>query len=160
MNNSSIVPAVDKVYVTDNVAYVAIANLPNDGYVLPHLFGEIAAAHIKLDLITQILEYTNKMSVSFSLDDADFMKLSPVLKQLRTDYADIDISASTGNTKISVFGKEINEYVGVAKAIFDILAECDVHPKVISTSEKDISILLNEMNEDEIISKLNTAFSL
>lgn len=160
MNHPEIVPAVEKVCATDNVAYVAISRLPSNQGVLSKLFGDITKAGVKLDLITQITEYTNKMSVSFSLGDEDFLKLSPILKSLREDYQDIDIAASTGNTKISIFGQNINEYVGVAKAVFDIFEECNIDIKVISTSEVDISILMDEMYEDEIINRLKKTFQL
>ena len=160
MNHSQVIPAVERVCATDNVAYVAISRLPSNKGVLSRLFGDIEKAGIKLDLITQIMEFTNKMSVSFSLDDEDFLKLSPILKSLKESYQDIDIAASTGNTKISIFGENINEYVGVAKAILDIFDDCNIDIKVISTSEVDISILMDEMYEDEIIHRLQETFQL
>lgn len=160
MRNISIIQAVDSIYVTDNVAYVTITGLPMGEGVLPKLFGKISEANISLDLITQIVAHTNKMGVSFSLKDEDFMKLSPILKELRSSYKDLVITANTGNTKISVFGQHINDYAGVAQALFRILEECGVEPKVISTSEKDISILITEMNEDEIIVKIRQEFDL
>jgi len=160
MKNSHIVPAVEKVSATDNVAYVAISRLPSDKGVLSRLFGDIARNGVRLDLITQITEYTNKMSVSFSLNDEDFLKLSPILKALKESFPDVDIAASTGNTKISIFGQKINEYVGVAKTVFDIFDECNIDIKVISTSEVDISILMDEIYEDEIIHRLKETFKL
>jgi aspartokinase len=160
MKNSHSIPAVEKVSATDNVAYVTISHLPCDKGVLSKLFGEIAEKGIKLDLITQITEYTNTMSVSFSLNDEDFLKLSPILKSLKGSYADIEIAASAGNTKISIYGQNINEYSGVAKAVFEIFDQCNIDIKVISTSELDISILIDEIYEDEIINRLKATFKL
>ena len=152
--------AVERIDIADNIAFVTIAGLPNDITVLTSIFKAIADEKIILDMITKNVEYANKMSVSFSLPGDDFIKIPTLLKSFKEKMPQISISANTANTKVSVYGQGINSCSGVAADVFDVFSQCGVEMRIATTSEVDISVLIDESAEDEIMEKLKQKFNL
>ncbi len=151
---------VERIDVVDNVAFVTIAGLPNDITVLTRIFQAIAKEKIILDMISKNIEYANKMSISFSMPEDDFVRIPTLLKSFKEKMPQISISANTANTKISIYGQGMNQCSGVASDVFDVFAQCGVDMRIVTTSEMDISVLVDESAEDEIVEKLKQKFQL
>ena len=62
--------------------------------------------------------------------------------------------------KVSVIGVGMRSHVGVAKTMFEALAEKGINIQVISTSEIKVSVLISEEYTELALRSLHTAFDL
>ena len=73
-------------------------------------------------------------------------------------FREIDSDAAV--TKISVVGTAMRSQPGVARAMFETLAERGINIEVISTSEIKISVLIASEYTELAVRSLHTAFGL
>ena len=70
------------------------------------------------------------------------------------------MDSNAGVTKISVVGSAMRSQPGVAKAMFETLAERGINIEVISTSEIKISVLISSEYTELAVRSLHSAFGL
>ena len=63
-------------------------------------------------------------------------------------------------TKVSIIGVGMRSHVGVARKMFETLAEKGINIQVISTSEIKVSVLIAEEYTELAVRALHTAYGL
>ena len=146
---------------TRDEAKVSLFKLMDQPGISASLFGRLADAGINVDMIVQ----TNaggdgRTDMTFTVTRSDAARTKAILGELKQTlgYDALDIRQDV--SKISVVGLGMRSHVGVAKKMFETLAEKKINIQVISTSEIKISVLIDDVYTELAVRSLHTAYGL
>ena len=140
------------------VTLVAIEDSPG---IAAKIFGDLADAHINVDMIVQTAaSEPGKTDITFSVPETDLERTRQVLDEVRKVITCADMITSSHVCKISVVGVAMRSQPGIAKTMFETLAEKGINIEVISTSEIKISVLIASEYKELAVRSLHTAFHL
>jgi aspartate kinase len=101
-----------------------------------------------------------KTDITFSTSRADLEKAVAVIEKSKDTLGFSGVNANENVTKISVVGMAMRSQPGVAKTMFETLADKGINLQVISTSEIKISVLISSEYTELAVRSLHTAFGL
>jgi aspartate kinase len=146
---------------TRDEAKVSLFKLMDQPGISASLFGRLADAGINVDMIVQ----TNaggdgRTDMTFTVTRSDAARTKAILGELKQTlgYDALDIRQDVA--KISVVGLGMRSHVGVAKKMFETLADKKINIQVISTSEIKISVLIDDAYTELAVRSLHTAYGL
>ena len=140
------------------VTLVAIEDSPG---IAATVFGALADAHINVDMIVQTAaSEPGKTDITFSVPETDLERTRKVLNDVRKIITCADMITSSDICKISVVGVAMRSQPGVAKTMFETLADKGINIEVISTSEIKISVLIASDYKELAVRSLHSAFGL
>jgi len=140
------------------VTLVAIEDSPG---IAATVFGALADAHINVDMIVQTAaSEPGKTDITFSVPETDLERTRKVLDDMRKIITCADMITSSDICKISVVGVAMRSQPGVAKTMFETLADKGINIEVISTSEIKISVLIASDYKELAVRSLHSAFGL
>ena len=64
-----------------------------------------------------------------------------------------------GNTKITIFSELLKTEWGVAARLFNVLSQNGLHTKLITTSDVEVSILVDDSDAEKTINVLKEEFN-
>ncbi len=142
-------------------AKVTLSGLPDQPGIAAAIFGQLADAHINVDMIVQSAAADGQSTdITFSLGEADLDKAVALLEAARGDLGFAEISSNGKVAKISIIGTAMRTQAGIAKTMFAVLAEKGINLQVISTSEIKISVLIEADYTELAVRSLHEAFGL
>ena len=142
-------------------AKITIQGLPDKPGIAASIFGELAENHINVDMIVQSAASEGQQAdITFSLGRGDLDKALGLIGGAREKLGCRAIDSDAAVTKISVVGTAMRSQPGVARAMFETLAERGINIEVISTSEIKISVLIASEYTELAVRSLHTAFGL
>ncbi len=125
------------------------------------IFGALADAAINVDMIVQnVSEDGETTDLTFTVSRSDLDRAAPVLERLTDEIGFTDVLADASVAKISVVGVGMRSQPGVAKIMFQTLAERGINIEVISTSEIKVSVLIADDYTELALRALHTAYGL
>ena len=146
---------------TRDEAKVTLQQLADKPGISALLFGALADAGINVDMIVQTNSAgKDRTDMTFTIGRADCARTSTILSALqpKLGYEYMDVKRDVA--KISVVGLGMRSHVGVAKKMFETLAEKQINIQVISTSEVKISVLIDDAYTELAVRALHTAYNL
>ena len=142
-------------------AKVTIQGLPDRPGIAAAIFGTLADNHINVDMIVQTAASEGqKTDITFSLGRGDLGKALDIIEASRESLGFDGVDPQDDVTKISVVGMAMRSQPGVARTMFETLAERGINIEVISTSEIKISVLIAAEYTELAVRSLHTAFGL
>jgi len=163
VNEDSIVEQekISGIAYSPDEAKITIQGLPDKPGVAAEIFGDLATNHVNVDMIVQsAASEGQKADITFSLGRADLAKALEIIDGAKGSLGFDDVVAKENVTKISVVGMAMRSQPGVAKSMFQTLAERGINLEVISTSEIKISVLIASDYTELAVRSLHTAFGL
>jgi len=142
-------------------AKLTIQGLPDRPGIAAAIFGTLADSHINVDMIVQTAASEGqKTDITFSLGRGDLARALEIIESGRETLGFDGVDAQDDVTKISVVGMAMRSQPGVARTMFETLAERGINIEVISTSEIKISVLIAAEYTELAVRSLHTAFGL
>jgi len=151
---------VTNLNVTQNVAMITLDNVPNKIDLIASIFNEVANHGINIDMISQTAPYKGNINLSFSLDEENVPKAISALSKFKKEIPHLRIDIVSGLSKLSIFGEAMKDIPGVAASLFTTLAEAGVELKMVTTSEVDISYLIDQKDEEKAVQIIKERFDL
>ena len=147
-----------------NLVRVTLAEVPDRPGMAAEIFREIAAANVMVDDIIQNVFEDGSANISFTVEDGDLHDIRPVVDDLtrllaaggRTPTA----RYQDGLAKVSVVGVGMRSHTGVARRMFQALAEARVNIQNITTSEIKISCIVDKADGPRALQVVHDAFDL
>ncbi|MCB9957055.1 MAG: aspartate kinase [Rhodospirillaceae bacterium] len=141
-------------------AKLTLVRVPDRPGIAAAIFGPLADAGINVDMIVQnVSEDGRSTDVTFTLSKAELPRAVQVLKG-RDDLGFERAVPDENVVKVSVIGMGMRSHAGVAKRMFQSLADNNINIQVISTSEIKISVLIAEQYTELAVRALHTAYGL
>ncbi|MGC6440093.1 MAG: aspartate kinase [Candidatus Puniceispirillaceae bacterium] len=142
-------------------AKITLVGLPDKPGVAATVFGRLADAHINVDMIVQSAS-TDKQGtdITFSLPELDVENATEILQSAQSELGFDSLAADANVAKISIVGTAMRTQPGIAKRMFEVMAEKGINLQVISTSEIKISTLIQADYTELAVRSLHDAFEL
>jgi aspartokinase len=147
-------------WISDDVVLVTIKKLPSDIGTIAGVFEALAAKDINVDMISQSPPGDSSADISFTVSEEDLSKTLEMLALFQKKSKEIKMDVNAGNTKIALYGDAMKNKPGVAASVFRTLAGTEIEVKLITTSEADISVLINSQDADKVTGKLAEVFDV
>lgn len=148
---------VTKVLLRDNVVVVTIDKLPNVAGTMSKVFRIMADEGINVDMISSLLPAASEVGVSFSTEGGELSHLMGVTHKVQSLFPGAAVHINSGNSKI-VLGGHMADTVGVAARAFACLGAAEIEIRLITTSENEISVVVNDGNADSAADALSKEF--
>jgi aspartate kinase len=129
--------------------------------VAGRIFGSLADASINVDMIVQNVSENGKTTdLTFTVSQVDLDSAAALLNELKGEIEFADMIADPTVSKISVVGVGMRSQPGIAKTMFNTLADKGINIQVISTSEIKVSVLISSEYMELAVRALHTVFGL
>jgi len=141
-------------------AKVTLQAVPDKPGVAAHVFGELAAANINVDMIVQNVSEEGHTDMSFTVPADDLSKARKVVDKLKDEVSAKGATYDEDIAKVSIVGVGMRSHSGVAYKMFQTLAANEINIDMISTSEIKLSIVVREAHANDAVQMLHDAFEL
>ena len=150
---------VTGISASDDEAKITLIGIHDTPGVASKIFSPLAVANINVDMIVQNITDDGKLtSLTFTVSNSECKKAVDRLKDSKIKFKDIHVDEKI--CKISIIGVGMRSNVGVARTMFETLAQQDINIQVISTSEIKISVLISSSSKKIALKTLHTAYGL
>jgi aspartate kinase len=154
---------VSGVTVAKDEAKVIVEDLADTAGIAAKLFGPLADANISVDMIVQNQAYDGTTDLTFTVPRGDRKRAVDILKDKVPELvgANADkIKFDDEIAKVSVVGVGMRSHAGVAKRMFQLLADEKINIDLISTSEIKISCVIARKYAELAVQVLHEGFGL
>jgi aspartate kinase len=142
-------------------AKITLMKVPDQPGVAAAIFGPLADGNINVDMIVQnVSEDGATTDLTFTVSRGDMARAIEVLEASGRSLGFERIASDPNVVKVSVIGVGMRSHAGVAKLMFQTLAEKGINIQVISTSEIKVSVLIAEDYTELALRALHTAYGL
>ena len=142
-------------------AKITLLRVDDQPGVAAAIFGPLADAGINVDMIVQnIAADDQKTDITFTVSRADMARTLRMLDEIRDAMPYEAIMPDPNVVKVSVIGVGMRANAGIAKEMFQTLADEGINILLISTSEIKISILIEEKYTELAVRALHSAYGL
>ncbi len=142
-------------------AKITVQRVADRPGVAAAIFGSLADCAINVDMIVQnVSEDGLTTDLTFTVARSDLDRAVAVLEQSRGVLGFAALKPDANVVKISVIGVGMRSHAGVAKKMFQTLADKGINIQVISTSEIKVSVLIAAEYTELALRALHTAYGL
>ena len=122
------------------------------------VFRLLGAGKVNVDIILQSIGRGSAKDISFTVPKSDMEKTKEVLEGAKSSIGYEHLEVDQSVAKVSIVGAGMIGASGVAARMFEALADAKININMISTSEINISVLLNEGQADRAINVIHDKF--
>src|SRR5712675_1083869 len=141
-------------------AKITVQRVADRPGVAAAIFGPLADNAINVDMIVQNISADGHTDLTFTVARSDLDRAVAVLEDCRNTLGFYALKPDSNVVKISVIGVGMRSHAGVAKQMFQTLAEKGINIQVISTSEIKVSVLIAAEYTELALRALHTAYGL
>ena len=142
-------------------AKITVQGVADRPGVAAAIFGPLADHAINVDMIVQNVSEDGKTTdLTFTVARSDLDRAVAVLEGCRGALGFQALKPDSNVVKISVIGVGMRSHAGVAKQMFQTLADKGINIQVISTSEIKVSVLIAAEYTELALRALHTAYGL
>jgi len=142
-------------------AKITVQRVADRPGVAAAIFGPLADDAINVDMIVQSASEDGRTAdLTFTVARADLDRAMAVLQRDRDVIGFAALKPDPNVVKISVIGVGMRSHAGVAKQMFQTLADKGINVQVISTSEIKVSVLIAAEYTELALRALHTAYGL
>jgi aspartate kinase len=141
-------------------AKITVQRVADRPGVAAAIFGPLADSAINVDMIVQNISADGKTDLTFTVSRADLDRAVQVLEGCRETLGFDSLKPDPNVVKVSVIGVGMRSHAGVAKQMFQTLADKGINIQVISTSEIKVSVLIAAEYTELALRALHTAYGL
>jgi aspartate kinase len=142
-------------------AKITVQRVADRPGVAAAIFGPLADHAINVDMIVQNVSEDGKTTdLTFTVGRSDLDRAVQVLEEQRAQIGFTALKPDSNVVKVSVIGVGMRSHAGVAKQMFQTLADRGINIQVISTSEIKVSVLIAAEYTELALRALHTAYGL
>jgi aspartate kinase len=142
-------------------AKITVQRVADRPGVAAAIFGPLSDDAINVDMIVQSASEDGRTAdLTFTVGRADLDRAVSVLEKRRASIGFAALKPDPNVAKISVIGVGMRSHAGVAKQMFQTLADKGINIQVISTSEIKVSVLIAAEYTELALRALHTAYGL
>ncbi|MDO4562579.1 MAG: hypothetical protein Q4C12_01960 [Clostridia bacterium] len=136
-------PIITQVYSVDNLSLITVSGVSASSKAIGVLLGALAEEGVSIDMLNMSPPIGDKINVSFTVMDDDLANTLGTLGKLQNEHGALQSHVNTGNSKILLRGEKMHQNRGVGAAAFRCLGEEGIEVKMITSSDVDITLLVN-----------------
>jgi aspartate kinase len=152
--------AVSGITYDKNEAKITITKVPDKPGIAHKLFGAIADANIRVDMIIQNVSQEGLTDITFTVVKTDLHKATNIVREIARQIGAKEINTDENIAKVSIVGTGMRSHSGIASSMFGALAREGINIMMISTSEIKISCIIESKYTELAVRALHEAFQL
>ena len=141
-------------------AKITVLGVPDKPGIAYQILGPVADANIDVDMIVQNVSHENTTDFTFTVHRNDFSKAMDICKQTAMSIGAREVIGDDKIAKVSIVGVGMRSHVGIARKMFEALANDGINIQMISTSEIKISVVVEDKYMELAVRVLHQAFNL
>lgn len=145
---------------TINNAKITIANLENSSKNIATIFRTISNSNINVDVITQNYMSKERITISFTVALEDYVQALTISKRLGKNVGAEAVYGNDKVAKVSIIGVGMKSTPGVASRVFECLAINDVAIDMVSTSDINITCIVDQEDYAKAVRVIHSEFQL
>jgi len=142
---------IEQITLRENMTLLTVSGFPSGASEMADFFSLIAEQKINLDMISQTAPYGGLISISITFTDVELNKIFGIIAKLKEKYPNIKTDVTTANQKLLFSSEKMRDTPGVTAYIFKVIASLSADVKLITTSDIEVSLLINHPHIDELI---------
>ena len=150
---------VNDVLLDESQGRITISQIPDQPGVAAHVFENIAAENIFVDMIVQSDGNDGLASLSFTVPRNQLDAAFSVAESLIKDMAGAEANCCTEVVKLSITGIGMRSHTGVAIRSFQSLATEGINVEMVNTSEVRINLVIDGNSGRQGLEALGEAFA-
>ena len=119
------------------------------------IFDALANADVSVDMISQTMPVSGKIDLSITLDTVNVEKAFAAISTMN-----LPIECDSDVAKIVIEGSGMERQTGIAAGVFAVLESANVYPRLISTSETKIGLIVEAAAADKAANAIRTKYAL
>ena len=144
-----------------NEAKITLSGVPDKPGQAAQIFSSLAEHSINVDMIVQSSSINEgSTDITFTIPETDLILAEKTIRKIQEKIGFKNFISETKVVKISVVGNAMRTQSGIAKTMFETLANNQINIHVISTSEIKISVLISSDYYELAMRSLHSAFGL
>lgn len=143
-----------------DLAKVTLLRVPDRPGVAASTFGPFGEAGINVDIIVQNVSHDGTTDLSFTIGQSDLKRANALLEDVARTVGAEGFATDSNIAQVSVIGTGIRGTPGMFAKIFRTLADSGVNIQMISSSEIDITCIIDRASVREAVRALHHAFEL
>jgi len=152
--------AITGVAYNRDEAKITIKGIPDHPGIASAVFGPIAEAGLNVDVIVQNVSEDGTTDITFTVPRGDYRQAMKIVQGVSEDMKARDVKGDNKVAKVSIIGVGMRSHSGVARKMFETLADKSINIQMITTSEIKITVVIEEQHVDAAVQALHTAFGL
>ncbi|MEG1808476.1 MAG: aspartate kinase, partial [Oscillospiraceae bacterium] len=146
--------------VTKDTSFVSVSviSLPDRTGIAFKLFSILGAKGISVDVILQSVERDDTRDISFTVPESDLERALQLLEEHKEKIGAKEISVERDVAKVSIVGSGMISNAGVASRMFGALSDAGINIKMITTSEIQISVIVDRKDADRAVEAVHDEF--
>ncbi|MBV9860292.1 MAG: aspartate kinase [Alphaproteobacteria bacterium] len=141
-------------------AKITVQKVADRPGVAAAIFGPLADHAVNVDMIVQNVSEDGTTDLTFTVARSDLDRAVAILEGSRNTLGFAALEPDPNVVKISVIGVGMRSHAGIAKQMFQTLADRGINIQVISTSEIKVSVLIAAEYTELALRALHTAYGL
>lgn len=134
---------IKKITYASDITLITLSSLPCDSRAVASVLTALSDSGVNVDMISQTAPQGGSIRLSFTISDASLADALAVLAKVRQENPAISPEILPGNAKLAFYDPNMVQTPGVAAKVFSLLSQADIQIMLVTTSEVDISILVN-----------------
>jgi aspartate kinase len=152
---------VSGITYSSDEAKISLKNVSDRPGIAAGVFGPLADAAINVDMIVQSASADGtRTDMTFTVTRDDLARALKVIDGIKDEIDFEEVNAADNVVKVSVIGVGMRSHAGVAKSMFQALAEKGINMQAISTSEIKISVLIDADFTELAVRTLHSVYGL
>ncbi len=152
--------AVRGVSYKNDISKVTLVGIPKTPEALYKIFDVIGENGICVDAILQTDSTKDRTDVTFTLMRSDLLNVVKVLQEVARELDVSDVQYEVDCAKVSIVGEGMKNRPGIAAKLFKALAEREINIHMTSTSDTNISVIINLDHVFEAVNAIHEKFNL
>jgi aspartate kinase len=141
-------------------AKITVLGVPDKPGIAYQILGPVADANIDVDMIVQNVGHENTTDFTFTVHRNEFNKAMDICRKTAASIGAREVIGDDKIAKVSIVGVGMRSHVGIARKMFEALANDGINIQMISTSEIKISVVVEDKYMELAVRVLHQAFNL
>ncbi len=150
---------IEAITLDDSQARVTLAGVPDRPGLAAHVFQEIAAGGIVVDMIVQSVGREGQAALSFTVPHDKLEASLEIAGQVAKQFNAQPPTSCPRVAKLSVIGTGMRSHTSVARRLFQCLADIGINVDMINTSEMQINAVVDGSQGERALDALQEKFA-
>ncbi|MDO4567155.1 MAG: aspartate kinase [Oscillospiraceae bacterium] len=146
--------------VTKDTSFVSISviSVPDRTGIAYKLFSVLGSKGISVDVILQSVERDETRDISFTIAESELERALALLQEHKDSIGFRELTVDKDVAKVSIIGSGMISNAGVASRMFGALSDAGISIRMITTSEIQISVIVDRKEVDRAVEAVHDEF--
>ena len=144
--------------LTNEIAVITLKKIPNNIYYISQIFKIISDKNIKIYMISKTSVYKDNINIIFSVSEDDITLFLEVLENFKKIIPDMATEITSNFSKATMTGIYLLDKCTVLSDFFKAASEVNTIFLIVTTSEHEISVLLDSDNATAFYKKIEEKY--